>query len=270
MSLELDSNLVSLGWTDRRQRELEDRFGGGGTPARVVRSSKGYYLVHGSALEGNARLAGAFEYRLAGPEGLPVVGDWVAVEGSNEPSAPYRIVGLLERTGVISRKQAGRETIEQILATNVDVGCIVFSLEGGRKSNPRAAERYATMVWGSGALPLILLNKADVAPDVELSVGLIAAATPGVDVLPISCATGDGVEELRARLIPGRTVVLLGPSGVGKSTLINVLAGEERQAVGEIRESDMRGRHTTTHRELVILPGGAMIIDTPGLRELQL
>jgi ribosome biogenesis GTPase len=270
MSRILDTRLTALGWNDRLQRELEERFGAGAEAARVIRPGMGLYLLRSATREAKGRLTGAFEYRLAGTGGVPVVGDWVAVEAAEDSAAPYRIVGLLERSGVISRKQAGRETVEQILASNVDIGCIVFSLEGGRKSNPRAAERYATMVWGSGALPLILLNKADVAADVEQSVGEIAAVAPGVDVLPISCTTGDGIEEVRRRLAGGKTAVLLGPSGVGKSTLINVLAGDERQAVGEIRDGDMKGRHTTTHRELVFLPEGAMIIDTPGLRELQL
>ncbi len=270
MTENANNDLKLFGWNDARRNELQNQFGDGVTPGRVLRSANGFYLLHTAAEEAGARLTGAFEYRLAGPESHPVVGDWVAAERVDDPSAPYRIVGILSRGGTISRKQAGRETIEQVLAANVDVGCVVFSLEGGRKANPRAAERYATMVWGSGALPLFVLNKADLAEDVEQSIGEIAAVVPGVEVLPISCATGEGIEELRSRFEPGKTIVLLGPSGVGKSTLINVLTGSERQAVGEIRSGDMKGRHTTTHRELVALPNGAMIIDTPGLRELQL
>lgn len=270
MSYESKIDLSALGFDERFEVELAERYGPDCLAARVIRASRGLYRLRTAATEANGRLTGAFSHHRSGPEDLPVVGDWVAVQTVEDPKVPFRIEGVLSRRGVISRKQAGDEAVEQILAANVDFGFIVFSLEGGRKCSPRAAERYATMVWGSGATPVILLNKADLAADLEGSVAEIEAAAPGVEVLPLSCVTGHGVDEVGARIQKGRTAVLLGPSGVGKSTLINVLIGEERQATGEIRSRDMKGRHTTSHRELITLPNGAMIIDTPGLRELQL
>lgn len=269
-------DLSALGWNERLEKEFSERFAPPAVPARVVSASKGFFLVQSAFDRANARLSGALGYSAQEVAELPTVGDWVAARPVEDAAAPYRIEGLLSRTSAIRRKQAGdaprseKRAVEQLLAANVDIACVVFSLEGGRKCSPRAAERYTTMVWASGCQPLILLNKSDLADEVEWSLEEIRAAAPGVEVLPLSCTERRGVEEVRARLPAGKTVVLLGPSGVGKSTLVNLLLGEERFAVGEIRGGDMKGRHTTSRRELVALPGGCLLIDTPGLRELQL
>lgn len=265
-----EGRLETLGWTGELGGEFESRYGTGLAPARVLRASRGIYFVSGRDGEGHARPTGAFEYRMSGPDELPVVGDWVAVSRTDDYSAPFRIEALMSRRSAITRKQAGEAAVAQVLAANVDIGCIILSVENERKCSPRAAERYATMVWGGGAIPLFVLNKADLSDSVGEVRNRIEAAAPGADIMSISCLTGAGLEEVRRRFARGRTMALLGPSGVGKSTLVNMLLGEERQAVSEVRESDRKGRHTTTHRELIVLPDGGLVIDTPGLRELQL
>jgi ribosome biogenesis GTPase len=186
------------------------------------------------------------------------------------PSARERatIQAILPRTSLFSRKVAGQETLEQILAANVDVAFLVAGLD--RDFSIRRLERYLTMAWESGARPVIVLNKTDLADDLEARRADVAGVAGAVPVHAISSKVGSGIEELSPYLQPGRTVALLGSSGVGKSTLINRLVGRERQLTRDVREKDSRGRHTTTHRELVPLPGGGLLIDTPGMRELQL
>lgn len=261
--------LAALGWNSRLQSATGDGLTDGSEPARVVWSGRGLYRIRSAAGESEARLAGSLDYKLSGPGERPVVGDWVLTEASTGTGSMRVITRLIERLNSVSRKRAGRESSEQVLAANVDTGCIVFSLEGGRNCTPRSAERYATMAWSSGIIPLILLNKIDIAADAERSLREIESVTPGVDVLPISCRTHAGIDEVRKRIGSGRTAVLLGPSGVGKSSLVNVLADAPVRTVGEMRTGDRKGRHTTTDRQLIILPGGGMMIDSPGLRELQ-
>jgi ribosome biogenesis GTPase len=174
---------------------------------------------------------------------------------------------VLPRRTKFSRKVAWLETQEQVLAANIDVAFIVFPLDGNLR--PRGLERYATMAWDSGAEPVIVLTKSDLCDDVLRVEQEVRALASGAPVHPVSAITGDGVETVRSFLMPNRTAALLGPSGVGKSTLVNALYGRDLQEVHEIR-FDGRGRHTTTRRELILLPGGGQIIDTPGLRELQL
>ncbi len=263
-------DLASIGWSERRAGELRGRFGLEAEAARVAGESRGLYLLWTQSGELLGRLDRGLVSGGGDARARPVVGDWVVVAHSGDTAAPLRIAEVLPRSSLISRKQAGRESVEQLLAANVDLVCIVLSLGGGRGCTPRAAERYATMAWSSGAVPLIVLNKSDLAADLPRSEAEIAAAAPGVDVLATSCATGAGVEALRRRLWPAATMVLLGPSGAGKSSLANLLAGAEIQAVGEVRSGDKRGRHTTTRRELIRLPDGSLLIDSPGLREIQL
>ena len=178
------------------------------------------------------------------------------------------IHGLVPRAGAFTRKVAGETTEEQVIAANVDVAFLVAGLD--HDFNPRRLERYVVAVWESGATPVLVLNKADLGERVEERQAEAAAAAPGVAVVALSARERTGLETLGAWLEPGCTVALLGSSGAGKSTLVNALLGEDRQATGEVREDDSRGRHTTTRRELIVLPGGALLIDTPGLRELQL
>ena len=178
------------------------------------------------------------------------------------------IHAILPRRGRFSRKAAGDETREQVLAANVDTVFLVTGLDGDY--NPRRIERYLVTAWDSGADPVVLLSKADLCEDVPARVAEIESVAPGVPVHAVSSLRREGLEAVRGYMHTGRTVALLGSSGAGKSTLINALLGEERLRTREVRESDSRGRHTTTRRELILLPGGGLVIDTPGMRELSL
>lgn len=262
--------LRRYGWNDSWEVSFRSTYGEEFVPGRITSATKGHYSVVTAGGPGLARITGAFEYRCAFPSDYPAVGDWAVVEEIDNPSVPFQIHGILPRTNALSRKRAGSGLDQQVLAANVDIVFIVFSLEGGRKCSPRAAERYATMVWESGATPVMLLNKLDVCDNPTSVQNEIESAAPGVDVLFLSCLTREGIGELTNRLNEGETFALVGPSGTGKSTIINTLLGEEMQDTGEIRKGDMKGRHTTTRRELIPVPQGALLLDTPGLRELAL
>jgi ribosome biogenesis GTPase len=196
----------------------------------------------------------------------PTVGDWVAL--SSDDSGTNTISAILPRKSKISRKDAGRATGEQVIVTNIDVAFIMTSLN--RDLNMRRLERYLTIVRQSGADPVIVLNKSDICDDVNERLNDVSAIAPEVPTYGISAAEEIGMGQLSQYLHDGRTVVLLGSSGVGKSTLINALEGTKRQKVADIRKNDCRGRHTTTAQELIVLENGGIIIDNPGMRELQL
>lgn len=209
------------------------------------------------------------------------VGDWVALSWQQTESvASLDILGhsteaksayinfVIKRKTKFSRAAAGIEVKEQIVAANVDIVFLIQSLN--RDFNMRRLERYLIAAWESGAVPVVVLTKADCCDNVADRVATVYTTCPGVEVHTISCVTGEGIEEIRKYFIPGRTVALLGSSGVGKSTLVNTLAGTELLKTQEIREDDSRGRHTTTHRELLLLPSGGLILDTPGMRSLSL
>jgi len=218
---------------------------------------------------GESRGEAAGKLRLAAGEGAdwPAVGDWVAVELRDNGQAAA-ILQVLPRRSQIVRKMAGKRIAEQVLAANVDTALLVSALDGDFK--PRRVERYLAQCWDSGAKPLIVLNKADACENCkELSQEMESVAM-GVPVIVVSARTGHAFAELEKQLVAGTTLVLLGSSGVGKSTIVNRLMGRSIQEVQQVRESDSRGRHTTTSRELFVLPNGALLIDTPGLRELQL
>ena len=189
------------------------------------------------------------------------MGDWIALTG-------HAVDSVLPRRSAIVRNAAGRATRVQTLVANVDLAFVVTSL--GPELETRRIERYLVTIWESGASPEIVLTKADRFEDRSDYVAEVEAAAIGVPVHVVSAKTGEGCDELRARIAPGVTAVLLGSSGVGKSTLVNRFAGSERMSTGEVRADDDEGRHTTSHRELILLPGGGIVIDTPGLRELQL
>jgi ribosome biogenesis GTPase len=265
------AGLEALGWTP----ELAEGFAGhrsrGLAPARVTAEHRGAYAVRATRsdgpVDGLAVVSGRFRHEAAGPADFPAVGDWVAIDGSPADDAAT-IHARLPRRTAFSRLAAGLKTEAQVVAANVDVVFVAMGLDGD--FNLRRLERYLAVAWGSGASPVVLLTKADRCPDVEGHATAVLAAAPGVPVLPISALSGDGLEDVLAWLGPGRTAAVIGSSGVGKSTLINVLAGHDVLATREVRAGDDRGRHTTTHRQLVALPGGGMVIDTPGMRELGL
>lgn len=259
-------SLQSLGWNPRFAAAFETLNESGTRPARVVREDRERYRVLDPGGERPAELAGRMRHAARTRMDLPAVGDWVAVRDGGGGSDA--IVALLPRTTAFVRKAAGETTEEQIVAANVDHVFVVMGLDDNY--NVRRIERYLTATWESGATPVVVLNKSDLAEDLDAVVAEVEAAAAGADVVAVS-AIGAGTPEALARwLSPGRTVALLGSSGVGKSTLVNALFGDARMATGAVREADSRGRHTTTHRELVVLPGGALLIDTPGMRELQL
>jgi ribosome biogenesis GTPase len=251
--------LAALGWTAELGEAFETYAADGLVPGRVVAEHRAGYVVRDGAADVLARARGRLYDAAAVGGTLPAVGDWVALREAT-------IEAVLPRRTSISRKVAFRESDEQVLAANVDVVLIVTAFDGD--FDVRRLERYLTTAWNSGASPVVVLTKLDLAHDPELLVAAENVAM-GVPVLAVSSVTGEGLEQVEAQLAPARTAVLLGSSGVGKSTLINRLLGEDRIATAALMR-DGRGRHTTRHRELFALPGGALLIDTPGLRELQL
>lgn len=259
-------NLDLLGWDDGFAQHVcpyPAQYHAG----RVAIEHRSHYIVYTAAGEQIAELAGQLRHRAIAPSDHPAVGDWVVLQGQeSEPAA--LIHQVLPRRSTFSRKTAAAKTAEQLVATNVDTALLVSGLD--HDFNLRRIERYLVLTWDSGASPVILLNKADRCDDLEDRVQQVQAIAPGVPILPLSAATGQGFESLAPYLQPGRTLILLGSSGVGKSTITNRLLGNDRQDTQTVRASDSRGRHTTTHRHLLILPSGALLIDTPGMRELQL
>ncbi len=239
-----DDMLETLGWDARRASEAaaHPAAGPGVLPGRVVRVERD--LVRVATRDG----------MLTVPSVGLAVGDWVLTDGQSWASA-------LDRRTELRRKDSGPTSDEQLLATNVDVVVVVEPMDP--RPSVRRVERMTTLAWASGAVPLVVLTKADLALGGE--VADVASVVPGAEVLAVSAATGAGLDALRAHLPAGRTFVLLGPSGAGKSTLVNALAGHEVLATGDVR-GDGRGKHTTTHRELVQVPGLGGLVDTPGIR----
>lgn len=255
--------LHELGWNSFFQQHIQDKHSY--VPARVIEEQRAVYRVVCEAGELLAELTGRFRHDSLQRADFPAVGDWVLIELRGGRATIHQ---LLPRKTRFSRKAAGNETSEQIVAANIDTVFLVTSMNADL--NVRRIERYLTTIWDSGAQPVILLSKADLCDDIATAMDAVADVAFGVPIHVVSAVTGEGLEHLDAYLKPGRTVAVLGSSGVGKSTLINRLLGVEIQAVREIREDDGRGRHTTTVRRLFILPQGGMLIDTPGMRELQL
>ncbi|HWJ32358.1 MAG TPA: ribosome small subunit-dependent GTPase A [Gaiellaceae bacterium] len=251
--------LEELGWDAGWQSALEHLQEDNLIAARVAAQHRGAYVVWTAEGELRARAAGRLLYEHEVGEPIPGVGDWVGVRETT-------ITAILPRRSAFIRKRAGLESEEQVLAANVDTAFLLAGLDDD--FSLRRLERYITTAWDSGAAPVVVLTKADLCDDVVDAMLQVETVAIGVPVHSISNVTGIGVDELSERLQPGRTIVLLGSSGVGKSTLLNRLAGEEVMRTGVVA-ADGTGRHTTTHRELVRLPDGALVVDTPGLRELQ-
>jgi ribosome biogenesis GTPase len=274
--MHLDS-LQGLGWDANLQAAfdaLPARVGTPGlVPARVIAQHRGRYVVAAASDGGEATrdhgavLAGRLRHTASDAEQLPAVGDWVAVAPNLAGDAV--VTALVPRRAAFVRKAAGDAAVAQVVAANVDVALVVDPLGGPAAPNARRLERYAALAWESGALPVVVLTKADQCADVTTALAAARAAAPGADAVALSSVTGAGVDALATYLRPGRTAVLLGPSGAGKSTLANRLLGADRLRTRGVRD-DGKGRHTTTHRELLRLADGALLIDTPGMRELAL
>lgn len=232
---------------------------------RVAVEQRGQYTLYTEHGEIQAAVAGKLIHHAGGREDYPAVGDWVIVPRSQGEKMTV-IHGILPRTSRFTRKAAGDTSEEQIVAANIDRVFLCMGLDGD--FNLRRLERYLVVAWESGALPVVVLTKADLCPDPEARIRHAASVAAGAELLAVSSYDGRGIDRLREYFTAGVTGVLLGSSGVGKSSLVNVLLGWERQTVQEVRVSDSRGRHTTTYRELIVLPGGGLLIDTPGMREL--
>lgn len=259
--------LTDLGWNDHFAEAFAAPGMAGFEPARVSVVNRGGWIVLLPDAELPAEVSGRFRHTCRGPEDLPAVGDWVAVRRTPGESRVI-IQAVLPRQTRFARTSAGRSGDQQVLAANLDAVFLLSSLNQG--FNPRRLERFLTLARDSGARPVVVLTKADLCNDPSKFLRETEAVVAGAPVLALSCKTGKGVKALTSQLPKGQTAVLLGASGVGKSTLINRLMGDDWQAVLPVRESDDKGRHTTTRRELFILPTGGLLIDTPGLRELQL
>jgi ribosome biogenesis GTPase / thiamine phosphate phosphatase len=260
-------SILDWGWTEGRQAEAAALGCGGLGIRRVISQGRGLYTLTDGESTRQASVSGAFGYRAVLPSDYPVTGDFVACR---EEGDAWVIEALLPRGSLLARKAAGSKEEKQALAANVDEVFLVFALDGGRGFLPRLAERLLALVHDSGAAPAILLNKADLAADPRPYVEEAEAWIPGLPILLVSARTGLGLDALRSRLERGKTYSFLGKSGMGKSSLINALFGMEVMKTSEIRDQDKRGRHTTSSRELFLLPGGALLMDTPGLREAAL
>lgn len=262
----LSSALTDYGWTDALQADFEDFAAQGLIPGRIVVQQRGGYRLATSDGEIDARASGAL-MKATAEDGRPTAGDWVSVEA--RPGETTALVHhIVPRRTAFIRKASGPRGGAQVVAANVDVALLVASLNSDL--NLRRLERYLATTYESGAQPVIVLTKADLAGDIGERMAAVQAIAIDAPVLALSSKTREGLNALMTHLRPGRTAVLLGSSGAGKSTLLNALAGEQKMDTGEIREADERGRHTTTHRELVRLASGALILDTPGMRELGL
>ena len=264
-------SLSRWGWNSYFEAMWNEAERANVAPARVVSQQRNCWRVAGTFGECLAEATGKLRHQAAedAVEGAdwPAVGDWLVVElrGSSDLAA---IRTVLPRQNRFTRKAAGKRIEEQVIAANIDTALVVSALDGD--FNPRRVERYIAQCWESGVRPVLLLNKADACENTKEKATEMERVALGVAVYVVSAKTGEGMDEVERLLKPGQTFVMLGSSGVGKSTLTNWLLGKSLQKVNEVRANDARGRHTTTTRELFALPCGALLIDTPGLRELQL
>jgi ribosome biogenesis GTPase len=258
--------LIDLGWNSFFDSHFELFRSQGFSAIRIARENRGQYLGLCELGDFTCEVSGAFRFKTERSADFPAVGDWVSA--AILPDEKKAVIHeLLPRKSVFSRKVAGQITDEQIVAANIDTLFLVTGLD--LNFNLRRIERYLSMAWNSGATPVIILNKTDICPESEIRKAEVEAVAVGADVFALSAAGNIGMEPLKKYITPGKTVAFIGSSGVGKSTIINSLIGEDRLKVNEVSELGSRGRHTTTFRELIVLPDGGILIDTPGMRELQ-
>jgi ribosome biogenesis GTPase len=262
-----DVTLRALGWDAGWAEAFAPHAAEGLRPARVVAVHRDTSIVRDESGDRPAAVSGVFRFEAQATVDFPVVGDWVALDGDGVIAAVLpRRTAFRRMAADGTRRGAGLDD-EQVMAANVDVALLVAGLD--HDFNLRRIERYLAVARSSGIAAVVVLNKTDVGDDVDARRGEVEVIARGVAIVPVSATTGDGLEALLALLRPGTTTAILGSSGVGKSTILNALLGEDRQKTGAVRASDSRGRHTTTHRELFELPGGALLIDTPGIRALE-
>jgi ribosome biogenesis GTPase len=270
------TDLREFGWDEEWARLFDEQAPADTVPARVTIEFNHIYRLVSAEGELQAQLSGRLRHQAAGRHELAAVGDWVAVRPSTQDRTGV-IEAVMPRRSKFSRKAAGEVTAEQVVAANIDTVFLVMGLD--RDYNPRRLERYLLMSYESGARPVVLLSKADLAEDVTAAMQEVQSVAPGVPVhatIAVRRERDDGgviepdVQVVEQYLGRGRTGTLLGSSGAGKSTLINALIGEPKLKTAAVRASDSRGRHTTRHRQLIVLPGRGILIDTPGMRELQL
>src|SRR5262245_4989854 len=259
--------LASLGWDAGWAAAFEPFVAEGRRPARVVAVHRGVSLGRDPPGDRAAPRAGALRWSALAASDYPTVGDWVALGETDVIAAILPRRTAFRRMATDASRRGGGPDDEQVMAANIDVALLVAGLDND--FNLRRIERYLAVAWSSEVQPVVVLNKSDLADDVDGRLVAVEAIAPGVPAMPLSARTGEGLEALRVHLQPGTTAAILGSSGVGKSTLVNALLGEERQRTAAVREDDSRGRHTTTHRELFELPGGALLVDTPGIRALE-
>ena len=262
----MPSRLQAYGWNDRFAAVFAELAGPGRVPARVVLEHTHIYRVATEEGEVLARVSGRLRHHAGARADFPGVGDWVVLEPVAEGDA--RIHAVLPRASRFSRRAAGDVTEEQVVAANIDTVFLVGGLD--RDFNPRRIERYLVVGWESGATPVVLLNKADLVDEPARFVDAVRSVAPGVDVHPVSARQPETLEVLHQYLGTGRTAALLGSSGVGKSSIVNRLVGFDLLRTQDVRITDSRGRHTSTARQMVLLERGGILIDTPGMRELQL
>lgn len=258
--------LEDWGWDEAWAAAFAAEPGRGLLPARIVDERRGLFGVVAADGDWKARLPGALRHRAAERADLPAVGDWTAIEPvGRERTALVRRV--LPRRTKLSRKAAGEGMLEQVIAANLDAVFVTTAMN--KDFNARRLERFLAVCRESGAAPVLLLNKLDQCADPAPYLEEARAVAAGAPVLPLSAKTGVGIAALAEWIRPGRTVGFVGSSGVGKSTLVNFLRGSELIPTKETRARDEHGRHTTTHRQLFLLPGGGVLLDTPGMREMQ-
>jgi ribosome biogenesis GTPase len=261
------NNLETLGWDEFFERHFQPYAANGFTAGRVASEYKNSYLVYSESGKVFGEIAGRLRHEAVDRRDLPVVGDWVVIRPSPD-NDKVTIHAVLPRKSKFTRKSAGVRTEPQIVGANIDTVFLITSLN--EDFNPRRVERYLIVAWESGVRPIIILSKSDLCDETAERIRETRAVVGDVSIHAVSVVRRHGLDELVQYFKPGQTVAFLGSSGVGKSTLINHLLGDEYLKVQEIREHDGRGKHTTTHRELIVLPHGGLVLDTPGMRELQL